>query len=54
MPLALASGSLDGPATYVTWGWLGISTTNLVIMLITVAVFVLAVLLPFPHGSEDE
>jgi hypothetical protein len=51
---ALAAGSLNDPATYLSWGWLGISMSNLVVMLITVAVFVLAVLLPFPHHGDDD
>jgi hypothetical protein len=54
MPFELAAGSLNGSATYLSWGWLGISVSNLVIVLITVAVFVLAVLLPFPHHEDDE
>jgi hypothetical protein len=54
MPLAIAAGSLNDPATYLSWGWLGISVTNLVVMLVTVAVFVLAVLLPFPHDPDDQ
>ena len=54
MPVVLAAGSLNGPATYLTRGWVGISLTNLVVMLLTVVVFVLAVLLPFPHGEDDE
>ena len=35
-------------------GWLGISVTNLVVVLITIAAFVLAVVLPFPHQEDDE
>ncbi len=54
MPLVFAAGSLNDPATYLTWGWVGISLTNLIVMLLTVVVFVLAVLLPFPHGEDDE
>ena len=54
MPFDFAAGSLNDPATYLTWGWVGISLTNLVVMLLTVVVFVLAVLLPFPHDEDDE
>jgi hypothetical protein len=54
MPFHIVAGSLNQPATYFQWGWLGISLPNLVVMLLTVAVFVLAVLLPFPHHDEDE
>ncbi len=54
MPHFFAAGGLNDPATYLSWGWLRISLSNLVVMLITVAVFVLAVLLPFPHHEDDE
>lgn len=54
MPFDFAAGSLNDPATYLTWGWVGISLTNLTVMLLTVVVFVLAVLLPFPHDADDE
>ena len=35
--------------SYVSWGVLQISVTNLVIILLMLAVFVLAVLVPFGH-----
>jgi hypothetical protein len=54
MPFLFVAGTLNDPATYLTWGWLGISLTNLVVMVVTVVVFVLAVLLPFPHHEDDE
>jgi len=54
MPHAFAAGSLNDPATYLSWGWLGISLSNLIVMLLTVAIFVLAVLLPFPHHGDDD
>jgi hypothetical protein len=54
VPFVFTAGSLNDPATYLSWGWVGISTTNLVVMLLTVVVFVLAVLLPFPHHEDDE
>jgi hypothetical protein len=54
MPKLFAAGGLNDPATYLSWGWLGISLPNLVVMLLTLAVFVLAVLLPFPHHEDDE
>lgn len=52
MPLVLASGSLNDPATYLNWGWVGISITNLIIVLLTMVVFILAVLLPFPRHED--
>jgi hypothetical protein len=54
MHFVFAAGSLNDPATYWSWGWLGISASNLIVMLLTIAVFVLAVLLPFPHHGDDE
>jgi hypothetical protein len=54
MTHALAAGSLNHPATYLSWGWLGISLSNLIVMLLTIAIFVLAVLLPFPHHGDDD
>lgn len=48
------TGGLNGPVTYWHWGWLGISAPNLIVMLLTVAVFVLAVVLPFPHRGDDD
>jgi hypothetical protein len=35
--------------TYVHWGVVSVSVTNLLIVVIMLAVFVLALLLPFPH-----
>lgn len=54
MPFEIVAGALNDPATYLQWGWLGVSVTNLAVMLIMMAIFVLAVLLPFPHHEEDE
>lgn len=41
------------PPTYLTWGWVSVSVPNLIAILVTAALFVLAVLLPFPGGHED-
>ena len=44
------------PATYLSWGWLSVSVPNLIAILVTISLFALAVLLPFPkgrHGSGD-
>ena len=37
---------------YVTWGVISISVTNLAIIGLMVVVFVLALVLPFPHGGQ--
>ena len=39
------------PPTYLTWGW--VSVPNLIAILTTAALLVLALLLPFPGGHED-
>ena len=40
---------------YLHWWVVSISLTNLLIIVAMVVVFVLALLLPFPHrGSDDE
>lgn len=47
----LAAG-LDGPAHFLTWGPVQISVGNLVTIAVIVALFVLAVILPFPKPRE--
>lgn len=37
---------------YLHWGVINISLTNLTIIVVMVAVFVAALLLPFPHRDE--
>ncbi|MEW1953392.1 hypothetical protein [Terrabacter sp. NPDC080008] len=50
----LAAAAEPTPAgAVVQWGFLTITAANLVTILLMIAVFVLAVLLPFP-GSHDE
>lgn len=39
---------------YVHWGVIKVSVTNLAIIVSMVVVFVLAILVPFPHAREDE
>ena len=38
----------------VQWGWLTIMVANLLVILLMIAVFVLALLLPFPAPPEEE
>jgi len=49
-----ASGPLHNPTHYITWGWASISVPNLVVIAIMVALFALAVLVPFPKGRHDD
>ena len=39
---------------YLDWGVIQISVTNLLIIAGMVVLFVLAILLPFPHARDDE
>jgi hypothetical protein len=39
---------------YWHWGVISISLTNLLIIVGMVVVFVLALVIPFPHAREDE
>jgi hypothetical protein len=50
--LVAALVNLNGPGRYVNWGFIQISVANLVVILLMVAVFVLAILLPFPRRKE--
>ena len=42
--------NLNHPGHYLHWGVIQLSLANLVVIAVMVAVFVLAVLLPFPKG----
>jgi hypothetical protein len=44
--------SVSDPATYVGWGWLSVSIPNLIVILVMIALFVLAIVLPFPNGRD--
>ncbi|MGW2639485.1 hypothetical protein [Streptomyces sp. NPDC001348] len=43
---------LNGPGHYVHWGFVQLSVANLVVIGLMVAVFVAALLLPFPGGRR--
>ncbi|MEU8925339.1 hypothetical protein AB0D10_31130 [Kitasatospora sp. NPDC048545] len=43
---------LDGTGHYIHWGVVQISVSNLVVIALMITVFVLALLLPFPHGRR--
>ncbi len=46
---------MDSPATYVNWNFILISIPNLLMIAGMVAVFVIALLAPFPgHGESAE
>lgn len=48
-----AHGLLDGHAYFLHWGVIQISLANLIVIALMVAIFVLALILPFPHGRRD-
>lgn len=50
--LVAAVVNLDHPGHYVHWGVVQISWANLVVIGVMVALFVLALLLPFPKGGR--
>ena len=50
MPLRLPMEG--GAGTYLDWGVVHISLTNFLIIVLMVVVFVAALLIPFPHGSQ--
>lgn len=44
----IVTGSLNGPAHYFDWGWSSVSLPNLIMILVMIALFVLALVVPFP------
>jgi hypothetical protein len=44
--------NLNHPGHYLHWGVIQISVANLVVILVMIAIFALAVLLPFPRGGD--
>jgi hypothetical protein len=51
--MAAVVAAAGGAGRYLHWGVVQISVTNAVIILVMLALFVLAILLPFP-GHRDE
>jgi hypothetical protein len=48
--MSTASGLLGGRAYFLHWGVIQISLANLVVVAVMIALFVLALVVPFPHG----
>jgi len=48
-----AGGPLSRHAYFLHWGVVQISLTNFVIIVLMLVIFVLALILPFPRGSDD-
>jgi hypothetical protein len=51
VPLA-AAVDLNHPGHYLHWGVISISVANAVVILVMLALFALALLLPFPRGKD--
>lgn len=43
---------MNHPATYLHSGWFQISVTNLLVILLMLAIFACAVLIPFPKDKD--
>ena len=52
-PIAPAVFDLNGPARYVHWHFFQMSVANLVVIGLMIAVFILAILLPFPKREVE-
>ncbi len=48
-----ASGLLSKPAYFLHWGVVQISLANFLVIVLMVILFVLALIIPFPHGRDD-
>jgi hypothetical protein len=53
-PLVAAVFHLDGRPRYVHSGWFLISVPNLIVILLMIVVFVLAIVIPFPHSRKKQ
>ena len=51
-PSAIIGGILDGRQRLVSWGWLQITVANLVVIIAMIALFVLALVVPFPKAKK--
>lgn len=49
-----AAGLLGGHAYFVHWGVVQISLANLIVIVLMVLIFVLAVLVQFPHSHRRD
>ena len=45
---------MDSPAPYFHWGFILISIPNLIVILGMIVLFAVALVAPFPHGSEGD
>jgi hypothetical protein len=45
--------NLNHPGRYIHWGWFQMSLANFIVILAMIAVFVLAIVIPFPKGRRS-
>ena len=50
--MTVASGLLSRPAYFLHWGVIQISLANFLVIVAMIVLFVLALVLPFPHGRQ--
>lgn len=50
--MMLASGLLFGRTHFLHWGVIQISLANFLVIVLMLMVFLLALVLPFPHGAD--
>jgi E3 ubiquitin-protein ligase DOA10 len=48
------SDFMNHPATYLKSGWLQISVSNLIVIVLMLTIFTLAVYLPFPKDHDEK
>lgn len=48
-----ASGLLSRPGHFLHWGVVQISLANLLVIILMIVIFVLALVIPFPHSRRD-
>ncbi len=46
--------NLNGNGHYIHWGFIQMSAANFVVILLMIAVFILAILLPFPKRKRGD
>ncbi len=48
-----ASGLLSRPGHFLHWGVVQISLANFLVIIMMIVLFILALVIPFPHGRSD-
>jgi hypothetical protein len=50
----LKESFMDTPAQYFDWGFIHISYPNLIVIGVMLVLFAIALVAPFPHGSDKD